>query len=201
MAQPHLRFATDILRRLGEELIPHPDQGIVELVRNAYDADATTCTIELINADQENGTLRITDNGVGMTRNAILDGWLVLGRSGKATHKLTKLGRIPVGEKGLGRLAALRMGTKAELTTRPKSQRKREYRVIFDWDRFEHARVVEDVPVPVTLQRRPKKAKSGTTIEITNLRSRFRRAEVTRLARALLLLSDPFEHSESVDSA
>lgn len=197
MTQPHLRFATDILRRLGEELIPHPDQGIVELVRNAYDADATTCEIELINADQDNGTLRITDNGVGMTRPAILNGWLILGRSGKANHKLTKLGRIPVGEKGLGRLAALRMGTKAHLTTRPKAERGKEYRVLFDWDQFEHAKVVEDVPIPVTSHAAAKKAKPGTTIEITNLRSRFRRAEVTRLARALLLLSDPFEHSQA----
>jgi signal transduction histidine kinase len=197
MTQPHLRFATDILRRLGEELIPHPDQGIVELVRNAYDADATTCTIELINADQPNGTLRIVDNGVGMTRGAILNGWLILGRSVKASHKLTRLGRIPVGEKGLGRLAALRMGTIAELITHPKAERGREYRVVFDWDQFENAKVVEDVPIPVQGRKAPKKVKSGTTIEITNLRSRFRRAEVTRLARALLLLSDPFEHSES----
>lgn len=197
MAQPHLRFATDILRRLGEELIPHPDQGIVELVRNAYDADATTCTIELINADQEHGMLRIVDNGVGMTRDAILNGWLILGRSVKASHKRTRLGRIPVGEKGLGRLAALRMGTRAELTTRPKAERGREYRVLFDWDQFETAKVVEDVPIPVQARKADKKAKPGTTIEITNLRSRFRRNEVTRLARALLLLSDPFEHSES----
>ena len=197
MAQPHLRFATDILRRLGEELIPHPDQGIVELVRNAYDADATTCTVELINADQENGTLRIVDNGAGMTREAIINGWLILGRSGKASHKLTRLGRIPVGEKGLGRLAALRMGKKAELITRPKAQRGREYHVVFDWDEFETAKVVEDVPIPVLTRTAQKKAKHGTTIEITNLRSRFRRAEVTRLARALLLLSDPFEHSQS----
>lgn len=197
MAQPHLRFATDILRRLGEELIPHPDQGIVELVRNAYDADAKTCTIELINADQENGTLRITDNGVGMTRDAILNGWLILGKSVKASHKRTALGRIPVGEKGLGRLAALRMGTKAELTTHPKAERGREYRVVFDWDQFETAKVVEDVPIPVQSRKAEKKTKQGTTIEITNLRSKFRRNEVTRLARALLLLSDPFEHSES----
>jgi signal transduction histidine kinase len=197
MTQPHLRFATDILRRLGEELIPHPDQGIVELVRNAYDADATTCTVELINADQDNGTLRVIDNGVGMTRDSILNGWLILGRSGKASHKLTRLGRIPVGEKGLGRLAALRMGTKAQLSTWPKAERGREYRVLFDWDQFETAKVIEDVPIPVQSRKALKKAKHGTTIEITNLRSRFRRAEVTRLARALLLLSDPFEHSES----
>lgn len=195
MTRTHLRFATDILRRLGEELIPHPDQGIVELVRNAYDADATTCTIELINADQDNGTLRVTDNGIGMTRSAIVNGWLILGRSVKASHKRTRLGRIPVGEKGLGRLAALRMGTKAELATRPRAEHGREYRVVFDWDQFDDARVVEEVPIPVLGRKAAKNAKHGTSIEITNLRSRFRRAEVIRLARALLLLSDPFEHS------
>jgi hypothetical protein len=37
----HLRFAADVLRRLGEELNPSPEQGMLELVRNAYDADAT----------------------------------------------------------------------------------------------------------------------------------------------------------------
>jgi hypothetical protein len=39
----NFRFATDILRRLGEELNPNIDQGILELVKNAYDADARTC--------------------------------------------------------------------------------------------------------------------------------------------------------------
>ena len=40
MSTEHLRFSTEMLRRLGEELNPHPDQGILELVRNAYDAEA-----------------------------------------------------------------------------------------------------------------------------------------------------------------
>lgn len=41
MTTEHLRFSTEMLRRLGEELNPHPDQGVLELVRNAYDADAS----------------------------------------------------------------------------------------------------------------------------------------------------------------
>lgn len=41
MGTARIRFSADILRRLGEELNPHPDKGIVELAKNAYDADAT----------------------------------------------------------------------------------------------------------------------------------------------------------------
>ena len=40
MNAANFRVSTDILRRLGEELITSFDQGIVELVKNAYDADA-----------------------------------------------------------------------------------------------------------------------------------------------------------------
>ena len=47
MEREHLRFSPDILRRLGEELVPQIEQGIVELVRNSYDADAVNCRVEL----------------------------------------------------------------------------------------------------------------------------------------------------------
>src|SRR4051812_9600689 len=77
----HLRFSTQMLRRLGEELNPHPDQGILELVRNAYDADATKCTVELVATHDAGGTVRVTDDGTGMTVKGIRDGWLVLGTS------------------------------------------------------------------------------------------------------------------------
>src|SRR5262249_23056801 len=113
MRTEHLRFSPDILRRLGEELIPYFDQGVIELVRNAYDADAANCRVELLGTEREGGTLRVSDDGVGMTAQAIRDGWLVLGRSAKSTGERTNLGRLPVGDKGLGRLAAMRMGEMA----------------------------------------------------------------------------------------
>src|SRR6202035_865155 len=96
----HLRFSTEMLRRLGEELNPHPDQGILELVRNAYDADATECVVELIDTNEAGGTVRITDNGVGMTADDIRRGWLILGTSVKVTIQKTKRKRFPIGNKG-----------------------------------------------------------------------------------------------------
>src|SRR5258708_31550784 len=109
MASGHLCFAPDILRRLGEELISHAEQGILELVRNAYDADAVNCTVELDGTEQPGGTLRVRDDGIGMNQDAIRSGWLILGRSAKPAGRTTpRFGLHQVGEKGLGRLAALR---------------------------------------------------------------------------------------------
>ena len=189
----HLRFSPDILRRLGEELIPHADQGIVELVRNSYDADARHCRVELIDSADRGRVLLVTDDGRGMTAESIQDGWLVLGRSAKAVRRRTPLGRLPVGDKGLGRLAALRMGRVATLRTRPVDEPGWEYRLVLDWTLFDAAHVVENVPLeiePVRTREAP-----GTTIEVAGLRLKLGRREVQRLARALLLLADPFNHS------
>jgi len=193
LSSEHLRFSPDILRRLGEELIPHADQGIVELVRNAYDADAHICRVELIGTDQQGGTLRVTDDGSGMPAESIRSGWLILGRSSKAARRPTKLGRPPVGDKGLGRLAALRMGRVAMLRTRPADEPGREYRLTLDWDLFDKADVVESVSLEI--QPATTKEDHGTTIEVTGLRVKLGRREVQRLARALVLLADPFRDS------
>ena len=128
-----------------------------------------------------------------MTEESIRNGWLVLGRSSKATRQRTKLGRLPVGDKGLGRLAALRMGRIANLHTRPTDEPGREYRLKLDWALFNLADVVESVPL--SIERAVTRLPKGTTIEVTDLRVKFGRREVQRLARALLLLADPFSHS------
>lgn len=140
--QARLRFSTSILKRLGEELNPNLDQGILELVKNAYDADALTCTVELQNTREPGGTLRVHDNGNGMTRKQIEEGWLVLGSSSKSVGQPTGLGRVPVGNKGLGRIAALRMGDVASLVTRPKAEPNKEYALDIEWERFNESATV-----------------------------------------------------------
>jgi len=74
-----LRFSTAILRLLGEELNPSPDQGILELIKNSYDADATQCTVELKGVHIKGGSIRLIDDGVGMTAGEIRNGWLIVG--------------------------------------------------------------------------------------------------------------------------
>jgi len=189
----HFKFSPSILNRLGEELIPNPDQGIIELVKNAYDADATKCTVELINTNNTGGSIIISDNGTGMDTDAISEGWLVLGRSKKAAREPTQLGRLPVGDKGLGRLAALRQGSQVNLKTRPKNEPGVEYSLTINWDVFAEADVVEDVSFDT--QKNLTQKPHGTDIIIHKVKMQLGRAEIKRLARELLLLADPFDNT------
>jgi signal transduction histidine kinase len=191
----HLKFSPDILRRLGEELVPDIDQGIIELVKNGYDADATTCTIAIDHPMSGKGSIAIIDNGTGMTGTQIRKGWLVIGRSDKKKEALTeKYWRIPVGDKGLGRLAALRLGNRVTLTTRPAAEPGRQYSLSLDWLEYEKADVVEDVTLAI--KETETDLPHGTEILIEDIGAKISRTTVTKLARSLLLLSDPFARFE-----
>ena len=192
MSFGRFRFAADILRRLGEELNPSPDQGILELVKNAYDADARQCRIELVGTDEPGGMVRVVDDGDGMTESEILDGWLVLGKSRKVPVKLTRLRRHPAGSKGLGRLAALRMGASATLKTRSRSDPGTQYTLAIDWSKYDGVALVDDVPLTIRQTTLPDKPRPGTEISVEALRTRVSRADVKKLARGIILLADPF---------
>jgi signal transduction histidine kinase len=193
MAQ--IRFATDILRRLGEELNPNVDQGILELVKNAYDADATTCTVDLSRAESD-GCITVEDDGRGMSEEDIVNGWLVLGRSRKKQSKLTRGGRVPAGNKGLGRLAALRMGDRATLESRRSGRP--EIVVELDWTRFDEVEIVDSVDIPVTTRVAAYSTLTrGSRVTVSSLRRRVSRPDIKRLARSMILLADPFGDAPS----
>lgn len=187
----HLRFSPSILARLGEELVPDADQGVVELVKNAYDADATRCLVELAGTELFGGSVRVSDDGVGMTAQDLIQGFLIIGRSRKEVAHLTRrFGRVPVGDKGLGRLSALRLGRRVTVVTRPQAFPGVELRLDLDWDEFDRAEAVEDVDIEVVQSASDKPP--GTEILIMELRAPFTRGTADKLARNLLLLSDPF---------
>jgi signal transduction histidine kinase len=192
MSTDHLKFSPEILRRLGEELAPHPDQGVLELVRNAYDADAINCSVVMEGTERPGGTVTIEDNGGGMDSEEITNGWLLIGKSGKVSRRRTNLGRLTVGNKGLGRLAALRLGAEVDLRTRPDDHPGVEHSLTIDWSRYEDVTTVEQVDLTVQTAA-PTLLNHGTKITIRKLAKAFTAEDVHRLARALLLLSDPFE--------
>lgn len=193
MTQAQIRFSTNILRRLGEELNPSPDQGILELVKNSYDADARKCIVKLINIAGVGGRVEVVDDGNGMNAQGITENWLVLGQSPKSKTQRTQLGRIPAGSKGLGRLAALRMGKFVTLQTRPKVEPDAEYQVRINWSAYDDAKLVEDVELDITRSVSTVSADFGTTVVIDNLQLQVSRMDVKRLARAMILLADPFK--------
>ncbi len=183
MTTAQLRFSTEIVRRLGEELNPTLDKGILELVKNAYDADATDCRVELRNSDRPGGSITVEDNGDGMTADEIANGWLVLGRSSKAASQRTPLGRIPAGSKGLGRLAALRMGRTASLLTVSRQQLHSLHELVIDWSAFDEVSLVDDYALEIKTNACEEGTSSGTKVVIDQLVGGFGRVAVKRLAR------------------
>lgn len=199
MTSSNLRFSPSILSRLGEELVPHFDQGIIELVRNAYDADATTCTVKLSNISNAGGTITITDNGSGMTTENIVNGWLVLGYSSKRGAGITQSGRVQVGDKGLGRLAALRMGKNARLQSKAYREGVNDLLLLkasvnINWDDFDNKNTVDEVKIDTGEEEIDLSEGTGTTITIECLKNKITKREAERLARSLTILSNPFEN-------
>jgi len=185
--QGSFKFSPEILVRLGEELVPNATDGLLELVKNAYDADASKCTIKITAS-----SVRIEDDGDGMTGDDIVAGWLLIGGSRKDTAKPTEKGRIPAGNKGLGRLAALRLGTLVTLTSRPRTQLGKEYHIRIDWNRVDKAAYVEEEVFKITANSTTKGP--GTEIFLDGLKQPFSDDEVAHLSRSLVLLSDPFKN-------
>ena len=195
MIEAKFRFSSQILVRLGEELNPSFDQSLLELVKNSYDADARNCTIEIKNASSPGGTLTIEDDGIGMTANDIKEGWLVLGKSSKNSSEITGLGRVPAGSKGLGRLAALRMGTVATVESISNKYTNTSLNLTINWSEFKNATLVDEIPLKIIETEITPKT-SGTKITIVNLRSAISDEDMKRLARALVMLADPFADSK-----
>ena len=187
------RFAPDILRRLGEELNPTLEHGVIELVKNSRDADARNCEVRLSDVTTPGGAIFVSDDGDGMTADELIDSFLLLGRSSKVDRGVTRRGRVLAGSKGLGRLAALRAGQRAVIQTRPHSEPDLEHRMVLKWSDFDNVDAVEDVEIKIKTRHRKPSAANGTDISILGLTGRLGRREVKRLARALLLLSDPFD--------
>lgn len=102
--------------QMGEELIGHPSTALNELVKNAYDADASKCWVYTqYDKNKERTFLLIKDNGLGMDKDILFGDWLKPSISSKRDEKgFVKRSeifeRLFLGSKGIGRLAVMALG-------------------------------------------------------------------------------------------
>lgn len=122
MSKPHFDINAFAVKQLGEELVSDEITALMELVKNAYDADATYANIvvdtENLYTDDEMffseknknasrpGYILVEDNGTGMTDDEIVNGWLTISFSFK--RQMLKNGLVtpqeeknPAGRKGI----------------------------------------------------------------------------------------------------
>jgi signal transduction histidine kinase len=131
-------ISPEVVFRLGDELITDELQALVELVKNSYDASAHSAVVKIDSREKVKiprsgerrkrdsiGWVEVGDDGDGMTHEQLKEGWLLISTPGKRSMKeegkTNRLGRTPLGDKGLGRLGVLRLGLQVEIRTRPRT--------------------------------------------------------------------------------
>lgn len=203
-------FPERILFILGQDLIKDEMAGVVELVKNAYDADASQVTIAFRHLGTEDtSSLTITDNGHGMTKSSILNGWLCPATPNKGTRVTSPGGRLLQGRKGIGRLSAMRLGSKLLLETAPgpaafdvagtestdqekTAELSSRYRISFDWEGFEtSSKLLRESKPRLGVGHRDATESQGTRLEIGELRDEWNFTRIGRLIRELKLLLAP----------
>lgn len=188
-----------LLLILGEQLITNEVIAIVELVKNAYDADATHAEVILEGVtDKETGRIVVEDNGQGMTLDTILNVWLEPATEYRVKQKdreerTRRFSRLPLGEKGVGRFAAHKLGDVVELVTRAEGSDTEVYLAV-DWQRFAEDVYLDQVPVRWDVRSPEHFAGKlhGTRITVRKLRKQWDRRMVRNLATRIQGLNSPF---------
>jgi len=182
-----------VLSHLGEDLIKNESIALLELAKNSYDACASHCNIDFHFSDNKLESLTITDDGFGMDRELIENVWLVIGTNNKFKKIQPNVcGRVPLGEKGIGRLGVHKLGSRISLIT--KSKGKNEVIVDIDWNLLTESKRIEDFTIDITENITPTAFHkgTGTKIIITDLKTNWDRREFREVYRNLNSLNSPF---------
>jgi signal transduction histidine kinase len=189
-----------MLLLLGDQLIRDPGIAVFELVKNSYDADSPDVNVTMSGiTDERLGQIIIQDSGTGMDYATVTGVWMEPGtdyraRQRQAGERTPKYHRLPLGEKGVGRFAAHKLGNYIKLITRKMNNP--EVFVEIDWTQYSEHKYLEEIPVNI-LQREPEiftGKQTGTRIEISDFRNTWNRGMVRDLARAINSICSPFEN-------
>ncbi len=125
----------NVIAHLGRNLYSSVPAVLAEAVANAWDADATLVEISI---DPSQGTIVITDDGIGMSEAECNEKYLKVGRDRRQEDApLTpRFEREPMGRKGLGKLSLFAIANRVEVrTVDHRTSEKRGF--IMDYDKMQ----------------------------------------------------------------
>lgn len=198
------RANAHLLKLLGDQLIGDDRLAIFELVKNAYDADAEHVDV-IVDIEADTPSIVVWDKrGDGMSIDTVTNKWLEIGTPSKrgSNRVRTEKGRMPLGEKGVGRLAVHKLGSNLVINT--KSKDAKEVKIIIDWpELLSDVTYIHETQVRVVELNEPeffKGIETGTRIEISNLHNKtWERKDVRKLKRLITSLQSPFESINDFD--
>ncbi len=188
---------------IGRDLINDDLIAIFELVKNSYDAHATKVDIYFENLYKDNPSIKIVDNGKGMSFDDLRDKWLFLAYSAKKDGTEDENSdfrdkihskRAYAGAKGIGRFSCDRLGSKLLLETTKEDNQTEVLNV--DWEKFEEDAKKEFIDINVSHETLGKNEEHGTILTISNLRGEWNRKKLLKLKDALAKLINPSQNIE-----
>ena len=158
-----IRPAGRHLLTIGRDIIQDNYAAIVELVKNAYDADSPDVSIAFTaSEDRDRFSIVIGDHGHGMSRDIVINKWMVPSTDDKLKRRKSPGGRTMQGRKGIGRYAASILGDDLLLETISGGEKTTVY---IEWSNFERAQYLDEVEVLIESGRSD--LPSGTWLTIT----------------------------------
>ena len=190
----YLQFvaSTNLKSLLGRGLVTDQIAAIFELVKNSYDADAKEVHISFEGIKSDEPRLIIWDNGTGMSLADIEKKWMVIGTDSKKSKQYSPIfNRALNGDKGIGRFAVDRLGSRLNLVSVARNSPTQISKSI-NWNEFEEKyQNVSDVKIPYIISRCDKK-KTGLYLEIIGLRDEWGLVKLKELIKNLRQFKSPF---------
>ena len=152
-----------IAELLGVQNFTNAESAILELVKNAYDAEVLNLTIKF-NENQ----LIIEDDGIGMSAEDIKKYWMHIGKSEKKYNIIDKnnKNRVLAGSKGLGRFALARLGESVRLFSKKENNNSVVWSTDWNSSKLDYDNTFNKI---------------GTKIIIDNLRDKWRKKKIENL--------------------
>jgi signal transduction histidine kinase len=160
-----------LLQELGERLVAKADVALMELIKNAYDADASECRVKF-----DGERVEVSDDGHGMTEDEFIQNWMHIATPDKQRRRQSRrYKRTVTGSKGIGRFAVRFLGRKLSLETVAEESsvggKKMLLRISFDWGKIDAASDLRTVEIPYELGEAPPDRDTGTRLVIEKLRN------------------------------
>jgi len=187
-----VRFSIDagVIDRLGKELVARQETAVSELVKNSYDADSKDVKLDFIDSDGADGTLVISDDGDGMTREELVDGFMRISSTGKIHNPTSRnYKRKRAGKKGIGRFAVQRLGKRLTIITQTESD-PNALKLVINWDDYQ--KDLNLLAISNTLEVLPKNKEKGTELIIEGLRDKWSTASIKRIYRYVSDIIQPY---------
>lgn len=170
--------------------------GLSEYLQRVAVANSSHVLLALLD---EAASIEFADTGEGMSLRELNDVYLTIGTSSRIKMRRApssghESGRPILGEKGIGRLSAMRLGMGLRVKTTKKGERN-WHLLDVDWRAFEQDldALIESVIIePVEGPAKKDKDEQGTQILITALNSRWSTEKVKTIAAELSKMMDPF---------